>query len=1267
MIRPSFDRLPGLACLRAALVPLALGLAVNVSASCFAPPAGLISWWPGDGSANDLQTTNNGTLMGGATAGAAGMVAQAFSFDGTNSYVQIPDSASLRPTNFTIECWVRFRSLNSAGSGSSPAGDQYLVFKQNSRSASFEGFDLSKTRISGGDVFRLLISSASGQSAEIRSSTLVATGAWYHVAAVRGTNFTQLYVNGVLERQTNVTFAQDYGALPVYFGTSGQSFWDHKLNGFLDEVSLYNRALSSNEVAAIYSAGAAGKCKALTITTQPQSQSVVAGASTALAVAVAGAPPLSYQWSFNATSLPGATASSLALNNVQPTNAGSYAVVITNANASATSAVAVLTVIVPPSITTQPQSLTNIAGTAATFSALVAGSAPLGYQWQLNGLSLADNGRISGSRTNTLAISSVQPADAGSYTLVATNAGGAITSLVAVLTVNGPPGITLQPANRGASSGDTVTFRLTATGTAPLGYQWWRNTAPLTDGGLVSGANSAALTLAHVQTNDAGSYFAVVTNSLGAATSAVAVLEVSPPFQPGIQSAGAVVLVNSRSARYLDFQHFIQPYLDNFGVPYSVLDISTNPPGADIGRCALIIIGHSQLDTNQAYLTTSVQTNLAQAVYSGAGLVNFDNDLVAGGAPRYTYIQSLFGFSYGSGAAASGVSLPPTEPLSQMHYITTLHPTNDSIAFRSSMIMPGINVPAGATTLATAGGKPLVAIARYGQGRAVQWGSYDWMVSTVLGPIDGLDDVLWRGMTWAARKPFVMRGFPNFVTMRVDDVTGPFTWLHAANAVGFKPFVALFYQSVSEASAADLRSLTTNGLATASIHSTDGGNAFFYFNHATEQPWPDNVQSNNFYLGTLWHQNHGIPISKVCATHYSEIGLNCFAGLKAWGMEYVPIEVVPQTIEYATPGAPWIVGGPYRLYETPQPGQVNWPTYYADWLTVPGHPEFNGQFFNIYSEVRDVATCGEWCPDNDVAGSVSRATKMAKRALDSLVMTTIFSHEWYISPVSATNWQAILRGVTNNLAAYNPIYVTLDYASQYVRATRTSRLVSAEFDAASGQVRATFSGKTDLSLSVYSFAGEDSAITMTPATVPVFTGSFTSVVAQLAARPVPPAIITPPASVTTNAGATVSFTVAVVGTGPLSYQWLGNAHPLADAGDVSGSTNATLTLTAVSQTNAGSYAVIVTNLAGSVTSTVAALIVNQPPPLVLSAPQRLDDGSVQFSVSGAVGQGFAILASTNLTEWAPLRIDSLTNTSAVYTDSEATNFPYRFYRGQTAP
>ncbi len=71
----------------------------------------------------------------------------------------------------------------------------------------------------------------------------------------------QLYVNGVLEAQGTISFPQSYGAYPLYFGTSGVTNWDRKLNGRLDEVSLYNRALSPVEILQIFAAGTAGKCK----------------------------------------------------------------------------------------------------------------------------------------------------------------------------------------------------------------------------------------------------------------------------------------------------------------------------------------------------------------------------------------------------------------------------------------------------------------------------------------------------------------------------------------------------------------------------------------------------------------------------------------------------------------------------------------------------------------------------------------------------------------------------------------------------------------------------------------------------------------------------------------------------------------------------------------------------------------------------------------------------------------------------------------------
>ncbi len=1248
-------------------------MALSASASCYPPPSALISWWAAEGDANDQTSTNNGSLHNPATANATGIVGTAFSFDGTNAYVQIPDATSLRPTNFTLEAWVKFTSLNSAGSGGSPAGDQYIIFKQNSRASDFEGFDLSKTRVSGGDVFRLLVSSSSGAYAQVKSTTLINTGIWYHVAAIRGTNFMQVYVNGQLQGQTNISFAQDYGNYPLYFGTSGQASWDHKLSGALDEVSIYNRALSSNDIAGIYAAGTAGKCRGTYFITHPQSQTTVAGSNVLFSASASGTPPLAYHWQFNGADIPGATGTNLLLTSILPTDAGTYTAIVTNSIGSATSSVAVLTVISPPTITNDPQSQTNPEGGSTIFTATISGNGTLNYQWRYNGAGIINGTRISGANTNTLLINPLQASDEGSYDLVVANQAGSVTSAVAVLTVPvmpAPPNIVVQPANQSLPTGINATIQVSATGTAPLAYQWQKNGLNLANGTHYSGVSSNTLTVVNLQTNDSGAYRVIITNSLGATTSAVANLSVHAA-QSGLLKAETVVLVNSQSARYLDFQHFIQPYLDNFGFPYTVQDISTNPPSVALQNYSLIIIGHSQIDTNLAYLNTTAQAGISQAVSNGTGLVNFDNQLANGATARYQFVQDIFAFTYGSSAPGTSATLPPTNG-TQMHYVTSLHPANDTITYRGSVTMPGITPSAQVTTLATSGGKLLVGVAKLGQGRALQWGSYDWMVSTVLGPVDGLDDLLWRGFAWSARKPFVMRGMPNLVTMRVDDCEGNFWWARIANEYGFKPFLTFFLNSITEANAADLRNLVTNGNATASIHSLSSS-TMFYFNHQAGTANSDSVQAANFAQGTQWHQSHGIPISKVCATHYSEIGANAFAGLQAWGIEYVPIEIVPGKVEYATPGAPWVVNGPYRLYETPKEGQVNWPTYYADWLTVPGHPEFNGVFFNIYSEIRDAGSCGEWCPDNTVSTTVSRGTTLLKRSLDSMVMATMFTHEWYIHPttccstttISTNNWRAILSGITNNLASYHPIFVTLDYASQYTRATRTSRLTACTYDQISGNLTTVFTGKTDLNIGVYVFSGNGDNVNSIFSTIPQFAAGSTNVVAVFAGIPTSPGILLPPSDVATSAGASVTLSVVANGTSPLSYRWFHNSIPLSNGSSLIGSDTSSLLLYGVDTANSGDYSVIVSNIAGSATSAAASLIVVTPPQF--SSVSLLPDSNPQITFSAVSNVTYRIDASTNFINWETLT--NLPNPAGMlqFIDLDATNYGNRFYRAVWTP
>jgi hypothetical protein len=169
------------------------------------------------------------------------------------------------------------------------------------------------------------------------------------------------------------------------------------------------------------------------ITTQPASRFVTNGGTATFAVVATGSAPLRYRWRNEGTPMAGATNSTLTITAVAPAHAGNYEVVITNNYGSVTSVAAVLTVLVPPSITTQPIGQTVTSGDDATFSVVAAGTAPLSYQWRRNGINVA------GGTSSTLNLSAVTTGQAGTYTVVMGNAAGSITSAVATLTVNTPP------------------------------------------------------------------------------------------------------------------------------------------------------------------------------------------------------------------------------------------------------------------------------------------------------------------------------------------------------------------------------------------------------------------------------------------------------------------------------------------------------------------------------------------------------------------------------------------------------------------------------------------------------------------------------------------------------------------------------------------------------------------------------------------------------------------------------------------------------------
>ncbi len=200
--------------------------------------------------------------------------------------------------------------------------------------------------------------------------------------------------------------------------------------------------------------------------------------------------------------------------------------------------------IAPPQIITQPASQTVAPSSGATFTVVATGAGSLTYQWFFNGVS------ISGANSSTYTIASVAASNGGTYTVNVTGSGGTTGSLGALLTVTGSPTIVTQPLSQSVTVGNSVSFSITATGTAPLAYQWYLNSV------AIGSATAATYSIGNVGLSAAGSYTCTVTNGSGSATSNAATLTVTAsPYEASWTSFNGVALLGGGTTTLQDYTY----------------------------------------------------------------------------------------------------------------------------------------------------------------------------------------------------------------------------------------------------------------------------------------------------------------------------------------------------------------------------------------------------------------------------------------------------------------------------------------------------------------------------------------------------------------------------------------------------------------------------------------------------------------------------------------------------------------------------------------
>lgn len=251
--------------------------------NCVVSPSGLVSSWRAENNANDSEGVNIGTLQNG-TPFAPGKVGQGFGFDGADDYVSVPDSETVRVQQaLTIEGWVYASDQLSGLSG--------IAGKWNDIQGNFRSYML---WASSGQLQMYVASDPANLASYATANIQIPIRQWVHVAGTYDGQFIRVYQNGQLAGTTAFVGPIATNTRPFYIGLTEAAGTARYWRGAIDELSLYDRALTANEIADIYNAGSAGKCVTSPLVLLPAGSITTAANGTIAFNASGGTPPYAF-------------------------------------------------------------------------------------------------------------------------------------------------------------------------------------------------------------------------------------------------------------------------------------------------------------------------------------------------------------------------------------------------------------------------------------------------------------------------------------------------------------------------------------------------------------------------------------------------------------------------------------------------------------------------------------------------------------------------------------------------------------------------------------------------------------------------------------------------------------------------------------------------------------------------------------------------------------------------------------------------------------
>ena len=515
-------------------------------------------------------------------------------------------------------------------------------------------------------------------------------------------------------------------------------------------------------------------------------------------------------------------------------------------------------------------------------------------------------------------------------------------------------------------------------------------------------------------------------------------------------NAKLIILINSngRLCDKLHIDSFLFSGLRHCGIPYSVIDLGQRKPAkVDLDNCAEIIIAQENIIP---VLDKTDWGIILAAVNSGVGLINFDPAFCKASASVQKELEiSLEPYS----VFTDRLRIPSLE-----HYIIKYQEHKNLIVTKKYVPVAAINTAGSSwnTILEAVIGReqlifsrhllpgiplepshsPALMLRDYGKGKIVFFNlNLRFWLPEFYGHANGCDDIFFRTIVWAAKKPFITKSLPRFVTLRVDDCSGihDFNYIETIAKYGLVPSIACFLDKISDKHWKKLKKYQEQGIIKILSHAFSYYD-LLYFNFGIGECSETELTGKLRREENIFSRQKLKP-GKIAHVHCNELGINALPKLKQRN----------QTLLEFPPFSPG----------TTNPGRtpVAVPPYSSRSMGYDRLPE-DRDFFRYYSRFQtadmvsadflegNVLTWLGQQPANNIPRGIENGTGQLNLGLNSIYFGQLITHEQKFSVMTLEEIDSLFRGIVNCLKYDNIRFGSIETIAEYLKYHYGSHLTS---------------------------------------------------------------------------------------------------------------------------------------------------------------------------------------------------------------------------------